>query len=572
MFRALTAGSTLADAVRRPTRLDELISACGGDEAGVRAVVDAFRAPGVNFLVPEFDPHNPKLALDTYIDISHESLIRQWKKLSEWLGAEGRAAQQWRRLVDRFGTGEMLRGRELANLVAWRSRDQAERGLGEALRRRLPGGHRLSRQEPARAEHQARGGDRLHRRGLRAGRRASESTRPCSATPSAGKAAELKERLAETEAERERAQAAKKQVLDLLENVIFNIAVPLTSSDRARRRRWSARRASETAQTADARGTDRTNSGTQGPGVDEQQDDRRPHHRIRRNGTAPEPGPRHRDHGGGGDAAAGQVRSRRYRARAGSWSSASTSFGEAKLQAKEFDAAEQSSRKASRCVRAMLRDAVGRCDVCGRTTSPSALGGVARVHMRRDNACRCAPVFRGGDRGRTRARRRPSARPPAYNLQIHLGELGDIYVRLGDRSEALKAFEERLQVRRRRLAAMPGDSQRLTDVSVALDRVGQLIRDKAIPTGSRKYFEEALKIDRALYQRSSTRRDWQENLVFSLTRVGDLERQLGRQREALAPYEEALGLQRKLASDSSVIAPQQTLASLLGRSATSSAA
>ena len=65
VFRALTAGSTIADAVRRPTRLDELIVACGGDEAGVRAVVDAFRAPGVNFLVPELDPHNPKLAPDT---------------------------------------------------------------------------------------------------------------------------------------------------------------------------------------------------------------------------------------------------------------------------------------------------------------------------------------------------------------------------------------------------------------------------------------------------------------------------------------------------------------------------
>ena len=103
---------------------------------------------------------------------------------------------------------------------------------------------------------------------------------------------------------------------------------------------------------------------------------------------------------------------------------------------------------------------------------------------------------------------------------------------------------------------MPGDSQRLTDVSVALDRVGQLIREQGDPNGSRKYFEEALKIDRALHKRSATRRDWQENLVFSLTRIGDLDRQLGRQREALMPYEEALVLQRRLAADPTVIAPQ----------------
>ncbi|HYI06701.1 MAG TPA: hypothetical protein VD858_17540, partial [Reyranella sp.] len=121
IFRALTAGSTVADAVRRPTRFDDLVAACGGNEAEVRAVVDAFRAPGVNFLVPEYDPRNPRISSDTYVDISHESLIRQWKKLSEWLEAEARAAQQWRRLIDRYNTGEDLRGRELANLVAWRA-------------------------------------------------------------------------------------------------------------------------------------------------------------------------------------------------------------------------------------------------------------------------------------------------------------------------------------------------------------------------------------------------------------------------------------------------------------------
>jgi tetratricopeptide (TPR) repeat protein len=121
VFRALISGSTIADAVRRPTRFDELVAMCGGDAAAVRRVVDAFRAPGCNFLHPEIDPKWPRpLTDDTYIDISHESLIRQWKKLSEWLGEEADAAQRWRRLNDRFAIGELLRGRELANLIAWR--------------------------------------------------------------------------------------------------------------------------------------------------------------------------------------------------------------------------------------------------------------------------------------------------------------------------------------------------------------------------------------------------------------------------------------------------------------------
>jgi tetratricopeptide (TPR) repeat protein len=119
VFRALTSGTSIADAVRQPTRFDRLVSICGGDESAVRKVVNAYAAPECNFLLPESNPLKP-FTDDTVIDISHESLIRQWKRLSEWMAKESNAALQWRRLNDRYTVGEPLRGRELANLVAWR--------------------------------------------------------------------------------------------------------------------------------------------------------------------------------------------------------------------------------------------------------------------------------------------------------------------------------------------------------------------------------------------------------------------------------------------------------------------
>jgi len=116
LFRALATGITPSEAVRRPTRLSEL-SQIAEDERGVRVIVEAFRADECNFLMPE-----PAVALtsDTMVDISHESLIRQWKRLAQWVGLEAAAAQQWRRLNDRFNMGEPLRGRTLENFVAWR--------------------------------------------------------------------------------------------------------------------------------------------------------------------------------------------------------------------------------------------------------------------------------------------------------------------------------------------------------------------------------------------------------------------------------------------------------------------
>jgi conflict system STAND superfamily ATPase len=127
VFRTVTAGTTAADATRRPTPFSALVEICGGHEHrdAVRAVVDAFRAPGCNFLLPEADAENRDLRDGTIVDISHESLIRQWATLSGWLEREGRAAQEWRRLGERAeryreGTDELLSGRRLAAALAAR--------------------------------------------------------------------------------------------------------------------------------------------------------------------------------------------------------------------------------------------------------------------------------------------------------------------------------------------------------------------------------------------------------------------------------------------------------------------
>lgn len=121
VFRSLVSGATVAEAVRRPRPFGELVALVDGNAQAVHEVVDTFRAPGCNFLTPELDPANPKpLDDDTFIDISHESLIRQWGTLSGWLEQEAHAAQHWRRLQDRMADGDLLRARELAALMSWK--------------------------------------------------------------------------------------------------------------------------------------------------------------------------------------------------------------------------------------------------------------------------------------------------------------------------------------------------------------------------------------------------------------------------------------------------------------------
>ena len=100
LFRALTDINADGHATRDPRRLRDVITITGGDEASVRRVVDAFRAEGVSFMRPYgTDP----IALDDYIDISHEALIRCWARIADptdgWLIREFKNGLVWRSLV-----------------------------------------------------------------------------------------------------------------------------------------------------------------------------------------------------------------------------------------------------------------------------------------------------------------------------------------------------------------------------------------------------------------------------------------------------------------------------------------
>jgi tetratricopeptide (TPR) repeat protein len=95
VLRALTDTDISQRQVRRPCRMNELATAAGIPRDEVEQVVAAFRSGDRNFLYTANDgePGDPR------VDISHESLIRQWPRLSAWVEAERDARTVYRRLV-----------------------------------------------------------------------------------------------------------------------------------------------------------------------------------------------------------------------------------------------------------------------------------------------------------------------------------------------------------------------------------------------------------------------------------------------------------------------------------------
>ncbi len=113
--------------IRRPTELAKVADVAGVPVDAVRSVADAFRDPAFRFLAPSIDELR-QLQDDTRLDITHESLIREWRRLRRWLKRERDSAEAYRRLartaIDWEDRHAALWGSpDLENFLEWERRE-----------------------------------------------------------------------------------------------------------------------------------------------------------------------------------------------------------------------------------------------------------------------------------------------------------------------------------------------------------------------------------------------------------------------------------------------------------------
>lgn len=121
MFKALTVEGSEKRGIRRPRRLQTLCGTLGVEPAELTPIIDAFRHPEVSFLMP---PSDVPLRDTTVIDLSHESLMRVWTRLRDWVDDEAKSVGIFRRLSEsgalwRLGKSGFYRDPELSIARAW---------------------------------------------------------------------------------------------------------------------------------------------------------------------------------------------------------------------------------------------------------------------------------------------------------------------------------------------------------------------------------------------------------------------------------------------------------------------
>jgi len=137
VFRCLAERGTGHSEVRRPTRVSELLDITGATFEELNSVINVFRKEGRSFLLPAA---RKPLRKESLIDISHESLIRNWKKLRKWVNREADSANVYRRLVQTAKLYELNQVGPLTDLeieYALRWKDENKPNLAWASRYHL---------------------------------------------------------------------------------------------------------------------------------------------------------------------------------------------------------------------------------------------------------------------------------------------------------------------------------------------------------------------------------------------------------------------------------------------------
>jgi WD40 repeat protein/energy-coupling factor transporter ATP-binding protein EcfA2 len=124
LFKTLTDRGSDSRGIRRPRRLGEICALAEASQEELIEVINVFRKGGRAFLMP---PEKVVLTEASIIDISHESIMRVWNRLIDWVDEENESAQVYFRLCEAAltyeeGKGGLWRDPELQ--IAWKWKEE----------------------------------------------------------------------------------------------------------------------------------------------------------------------------------------------------------------------------------------------------------------------------------------------------------------------------------------------------------------------------------------------------------------------------------------------------------------
>lgn len=129
LFKTITEKNSENLELRRPGKISQIAELSQASEGQVIDVVEKFRKPGRSFLMPGT---NVELTAESIIELSHESLMRIWTRLSTWVDEEYDSALMYRRVSDaaamyQIGKTNLWRPPDLQLALNWQKKQRPTR-------------------------------------------------------------------------------------------------------------------------------------------------------------------------------------------------------------------------------------------------------------------------------------------------------------------------------------------------------------------------------------------------------------------------------------------------------------
>ena len=136
VFQTITERGGDERGIRRPTRMDQLCHIVDASHQDIQVVLDAYRKVGRTFVMPI---EGQEITQETVVDISHESLMRVWRRLTHWVEEESQNARVYTRLAETAELHErelagVYRDPDLAIALSWRETASPTAAWGKRYR------------------------------------------------------------------------------------------------------------------------------------------------------------------------------------------------------------------------------------------------------------------------------------------------------------------------------------------------------------------------------------------------------------------------------------------------------
>jgi WD40 repeat protein len=133
LFKAITEKSQESQGTRRPSKIALIAELAGVSDGEVIDVVDKFRQTGRSFLMPSYQV---ELTSDSFIELSHESLMRIWNRLSGWVDEEYESSRMYKRVSDasamyQIGKTSLWRPPDLQLALNWQKKQNPSRAWAQ---------------------------------------------------------------------------------------------------------------------------------------------------------------------------------------------------------------------------------------------------------------------------------------------------------------------------------------------------------------------------------------------------------------------------------------------------------